>query len=1096
LKEALAAQNKNHKDDYSEFLYMYPSSALPKDKETAGGPFDATVEKSTKAIKQHSIKTKPKVKAGKKHDPKYQKFLNREEYNPFLYQSWLMMAQAQFYNGDFLVASSTFSYISRHYANDDPRIACEAKIWQARCYAEMEWFYEAEDLLKKVNNETLPPSLNNLFAAFYADYLIKTRAMAEAIPYLQTAIRAEKDKTQKNRMKYLLGQIYASQGDRAAAFRTFGEVAASTAPYPLTFSAQIRQTENYTGRSLKKVTGKLKRMTRSSKNSDYLDQLYYALGNLYLSVPDTVQAIENYRQGVEKSVQNGMDKALCQIKLGDLFFEQKKYVEAQPCYADALGAIKKEHKDYERVAKRSEVLDALVIHVEAVHLQDSLQTLAALPEEEKMAAIRKIIDHVVEQEKEEARKAAKEAYLEKKDELESEATASFDRAPRSQTLPTGMPGDHSFYFYNPQAVAQGKTNFQRKWGRRKLEDNWRRRNKASSGFDEPEEEETPAEAETPLQPAIADEDSVAASPAGETQPEAPVTDHKDPQFYLQQLPSTPEDIEASNVIIGDGLFNMGLIYKDMLEDFPQSIETFNLLNTRFPANEFLLQTCYHLYLIYLKTGDTEAAAACKARICAEFPESDLALAMADPDYEYNVRMMDAVQDSIYEQTYADYLDGHTTPVRNACRLVQTKYAQTKLMPKFLFLHALTYVQTHQPDSFKVALRELVEKYPDADVSVLAGDILKGMKNGRYLSADTAPLRGLIFNLRFGAGAEDFVPDSTLRFSDEINTAYLLMLIYPVGSINENLLLFDVAEYNFGNFMVKEFDLNLEHFDRLGMLQIQGFSHYNEISQYLQMIHEGDGYAPRLHPRIVLVPVSVDNYATLMKGKSLEEYMAFFEEHFGAANTAMIEQWKRSREIEIEEAAKADADTTTLAADDTPPVDAVAAVEEPVVAIRNIPAPEAIPDSTAADSLQLQPLITEEDVERKLTETTEAITEGMSKVGRSISEFFADPIRGIANLFSKKKTGKNAIDEYVEQQEKEEKARQKALKEKQRAEIRARNERILQRQREEKALLKQQQQEEKARLRAIDDAKKAKARQAKQAAKQKKAERKAKQKNKR
>lgn len=1062
-KEALSAQNKGHKDDYSDFIYLYPSNALPKNKETVGGSFDRTIEKSTKAIKQHSIQTKPKKKAGKKHDANYQKFMSLEEYNPFLYKSWLIMGKAQFHNGDFLVASSTFSYIARHYANDNPKISCEARIWQARCYSEMEWFYEAEDVLKKVNNENLPPSLNPLLAGVYADYLIKTNAYEDAIPYLNIAIHDEKNHTQKNRMKYLLGQLYAFRENKAAAYRIFGEVAGSSAPYPLTFSASIRQTENYTGGDLKKTVRKLKRMARSSKNADYLDQVYYAMGNIYLTIPDTVHAVESYLSGVEKSVQAGADKALCQIKLGDIYFEQKKYIDAQPCYSEALGLIKKESKDYERVAKRSEVLDALVIHVEAVQLQDSLQTLAALPEEEKMAAIQRIIDQVIQKEKEEAEKAAKEEYLAKKDELESNLNTPFNRKPANQTLPAGTPGDNTFYFYNQQAIAQGKANFQQKWGRRKLEDNWRRRNKISSEFDEPTDQ--PAENSTLQQAEEVTAPDSLSSLNGEAQAntsEELSADNKDPKFYLQQLPATPEDLEASNVIIRDGLFNMGLIYKDMLEDYPLSVETFDLLNTRFPENEFLLQSYYHLYLIYLKMNDTVMAESYKARIRAEFSESDYAIAMADPNYEYNVRMMDIVQDSIYEKTYLYYLDGATGEVKDNYRLVQTKYAQTKLMPKFMFLHALTYAQVNETDTFKLRLKELVEKYPETDVGVLAGSILKALMSGRQLSSDASPIRGLIFNLRFGSEREGFEVDSTLRFSEELNTAHTLLLIYPTGSVNENLLLFNVAAYNFGNFMVKEFDLTFDYFSPVSILQIQGFSNYTEISQYYRMIHAADGYAASLDPKIVIMPISVDNYNILLKGKSLEEYVAFFEEHFGQDHAPMIEKWKTRQVEEIREAElsakETETETTTETETDTvPQTDTIPTLPIAVPETELLPTIETAPDSTAVDTLQA--LITEEELEQKAAEAAQRISEGMDKVNQSISNFTSDPIRTFLNLF-KKKSKKNAIDEYVEQQEKEEKAQQKILKDKQKAEIKARNERILQKQKEEKALRKQREAEQK------------------------------------
>ncbi len=1073
FKEALKEQNKNYQEDYSDFIYMYPVSSLPKNKETVGGPFDRTIEKAAKAIKQHSIKTKPDKKAGKSKDAKYQQFMKREEYNPYLYHSWLSMAKAQFYNGDFLTASSTFSYISRHYAYDDPKISCEAQIWQARCYSEMEWFYEAENLLKKVNNENMPKQLSNLFSSVYADYLIKTQEYKDAVPYLSTAIHAEKNKTQKNRMKYLLGQIYASLGDNNLAYKAFGEVAGSSAPYPLTFSAQIRQTETYAGGNTHKMIGKLKKMAKSEKNKEFLDQVYYAMGNTYLNIPDTANAIVSYRKGAEESTRGGMDKALCLIKLGDIFFLMRDYVEAQPCYSEALGIIKKEYKDYERVSKRSEVLDELTVNSEAVYLQDSLQVLAAMPEAERMAAIDKIIEEVKRKEKEEKEKAEKEEYLTSQESMGTDMLP-VGRAAKPAMTPI-MPGDNSFYFYNQQTVSLGKTTFQSTWGRRKLEDNWRRKSKVTTGFEELSESPTDAIAEH-TEGTIPDSTQIVEG--GNEVSSGLSTDNKDPQFYLQQIPLTEEDIEASNTIIKDGLFNMGLIYKDKLEDFPLAVETFDRLINKYPENEFILDSYYHMYLIYLRQDNMDMANMYKSKIREEFPESDYAIAMADPNYEYNIRMMDVVQDSIYEETYKEYLDGKSIAVRENYQLVREKYAQTKLMPKFMFLNALSYIQTHEPEEFKKLLTELLEKYPDADVSVLAGDILKGLASGRNLSADSSPMKGMIFNIRFGAGEDSMVADSTLKFSEEINTAHTMMLIYPKGSVNENQLLFNVAGYNFGNFMIKEFDLVFETFGNIGMLQIQGFSNFEEIMQYNKMIYESGGYAKGLDPQVIVMPISVDNYGILMKGKSLDEYIDFFEMAYGKNYPAIVQRWKSKQEAEIEKEEKElekpeEGKIETIPAEtQIPPVEIepdsthTIDVTPPIKPVISDSIHTVQPEITEkGDSTLLpRPAITEEQLEENVNKAAQGVSEGMDKLNRSLDEFSNDPFRSILNLFSKK-SKKNAIDEYVEQQEKEEKAKQKALSDQQKEEQKAKYEEQKRLEKEQKEILKRQKEEEKEILKA-------------------------------
>ena len=767
-----------------------------------------------------------------------------------------------------------------------------AKLWQARCYSEMGWYYESEDILNKLNTNGIPKKNLDQYAAVYADFLIKNQRFEDAIPYMKTAIKAEKNSLQRKRMKYLLGQMYASLEMDGLAYKTFGEVARSNPPYELEFAARIRQTEVFTGANSQKVVKMLQRMAKSQKNKDYLDQVYYALGNIYLSREDTAQAIKNYELGVEKSTQNGLDKAICQIKLGDLYFERRDYIKAQPNFSGALAGIKKEYKDYDRVSKLSAVLDELVVHAEAVHLQDSLQTLAKMPEKERLAVIDKIIEEVKEEEKRAKEEAEKEAFL-----ADQAAKGSGISRPgteaKSVTIPTAN-GESSFYFYNPQAVAQGKTQFQRKWGRRPLEDDWRRRKKTLSTFDEASQGNEEGNA--------ASGEGTTAAAADTVLQDAPVSDDpKTREYYLQQLPMTPEDIEASNVIIEDGLYNMAMIYKDKLEDLPLSIRAFEDLEKRFPENSHRLESYYQIYLMALRLKDAALAAEYKNKLMEKFPGTDYAVAVADPNYEYNIRMMDVVQDSIYEQTYERYLAGDTSAVRKSYRSVSEKYPLAKLLPKFMFLDALTYVQAGDAEGFKKALKTLLDKYPSEDVSELAGEMLKGVLRGRQLVR--GGVRGMEWNLRFGTGEDGSLSasDSARVFTADKNVPYRLVMLYPTGSVDKNRLLFSVAAYNFANFMVKQLDMSFEEAGTMSLFIQSGFYSFDEIWHYYRMIYGKDGYASALDKQIVIIPISDDNYETLMHGKTLDEYMAFFDENFHDVAPELLVRWRAHTEEEEEPA---------------------------------------------------------------------------------------------------------------------------------------------------------------------------------------------------
>ena len=1095
---ALKSQQDGYKENYSEMIHMYPISAQPKDKKETGGPFDRTIEKSNKAIKLHSIKAKPKKKPGWRNNPKLRAFQEQEEYNPFLKKSWLIMGQAQFYNADFLQASATFSYIARHYATDE-EVAAEAKLWQARCYAEMGWLYESEDILDKMNKNGIPEANLEQYAAVNADYLIKNKQFEDAIPYLKTAIKSEKNRKQRSRMKYLLGQLYADLELDGLAYKTFGEVARSNPPYELEFAARIRQTEVFTGGNYLKVVKMLTRMAKSQKNKDFLDQVYYALGNVYLSREDTTNAIKNYKLGIEKSTQNGMDKAICQIKLGDIYFTMRDYLHAQPCFSGALSGIKKEYKDYKRISKLSSVLDELVVHVEAVHLQDSIQALAKMPEAERLAIIDKKIEQVKKEEEEAKALAEKEAFLAD----QASKGSGIDRPgteTNTVTMPTA-PGQSSFYFYNPQIVAQGKTQFQRKWGRRPLEDNWRRRKKQLSTFNENADSGTETDEEKAE--VGADGEVLPTDSLGTEVPEEVVDDPHKREYYLQQLPFTQEDIDASNIIIEDGLYNMAMIYKDKLEDLSLSIEAFENLERRFPENKHRLESYYQVYLMALRTGNTALLATYKDKLMKTFPESDYAIAVSDPNYEYNIRMMDVVQDSIYQTTYDRYLANDTSYVRKQFKYVSDKYPLATLMPKFMFLDALSYVQAGDAENFKKALKALVEKYPKADVTELASEMLKGVLRGRALVQ--GGVKGMSWDLRFGLGEDGTLSaaDSARVFSPERKTPYEMLLVYPTGSIDKNQLLFAVAAYNFGNFMVKEFDLEFQQAGPISMLAIKGFVNFEEVLQYYKMIHGKDGYASAFDKAVAVLPISDDNYETLMKGKTLDEYIAFFDESFGEELPELAARWKARMESvkEEEKAAEAAADEAEAAEkpealseevetlvdnQDEQPREMIKEqqpIEQPTIKPVLVEAPDTLTVSEL-DSMKIQPIETPHD-------TVSVVQPSGEDQGMSLKEI--KEIRKREEEAEESRREKERK-EFEEKQKEDEKLRAQKAKEQEellkkqaeeeRALLKAKADREKQLEQERKDKIKQAQEDRKAKLKAREELRKEKERAYKQRLKEK------------
>nr|MDE6198203.1 tetratricopeptide repeat protein [Muribaculaceae bacterium] len=472
-RETLADMESKYEDDYSRLVFMHPVEAkADPSAPQPSGDFNRSIEKAQKAIQLRSIKKKPAKKSGKRNDPKYKEWMKRDEYNPFLHNSWMMMGRGQYYNGDFLGAASTFFYVSKHFTWL-PATVTEAKLMQALSYISLGWLFEAEMILTRIKLDDLPNNkLRRLYNFAYADYYIHAEKFDEALPFMLEAVKGASG-AQKTRLSFLLGQIYARLGQKDKAYKAFSAAgSSSSAPYRTKFNARIKQSEVFSGSDIEPEVKALRRMTRYDRNKDYLDQIYYAIGNLYLSRKDTLHAIENYELANEKSTRNGIDKAMNQLKLGELYFMLRNYAKAQPSYSEAVPQLPATYPGYDSLKRRSDVLDELAVYSENVNLQDSLLRLSAMTDEERLAVVNKIIEQLKEKEKKEAEEARREEYL-------ANQAAQGGGLQDNSTQQFNINSDNSWYFYNTATKNAGKTDFQKRWGSRKLEDDWRRRNKAT-----------------------------------------------------------------------------------------------------------------------------------------------------------------------------------------------------------------------------------------------------------------------------------------------------------------------------------------------------------------------------------------------------------------------------------------------------------------------------------------------------------------------------------------------------------------------------------------------------------------------------------------
>ena len=852
-------KEKGNKDNYTELIPLYVVGNK-NSREIGKSSFERTVEKMEKAIHRHSIKEKGK------------------EQNPFLWKAWLMMGKAQFQMGQFEEAAATFSYMLRLYQGQ-PLTSGLARAWLAKCYTELDWRYDAEDVIRNMSRDSMDFRAVKDWDYTYANYYIRTAEYQKAIPYLQKAIKHEKRKVQKARELYLLGQIQNLLGNQQEAYKAFGRVIRCSPPYELEFNARISQTEVLAKNNGKQMIGKLKRMAANDNNAEYLDQVYYAIGNIYLAQGDTLQAISAYEKGNKKATRNGIEKGVLLLTLGNIYWEMEKFADAQRCYGEAIGLLDKERKDYEQLSQRSKMLDELVPYTEGIHLQDSLLALSEMSEADRNKAIDRVIDALKKKEKEE-RDAQLEAEAEAQQTRNNQNNPNANRNRTPQAPTAQKKGDATWYFYNPTAVNQGKTDFQREWGKRENVDDWQRSNRTVVNMAPSEDELATDSVATDSIDSVTNvaNDSIKSEPVDS----AALDPHKR-EYYLAQIPFTDEQKAASHEIIREGLFHAGIILKDKMGRLPISERYLCRLIADYPDYEHNDEALYHLWLLYSRQGNAAKADECLGRMQQDYPESEWTLLISDPLYAENARFGEQIEDSLYTATYEAFKTDQADVVKQNAELSATRFPQGANRDKFLFINGLSMLNEGDGDGCMEQLKEVVEKFPESEVSKMAGMIIKGVQEGRRLHGGKFDIDD-VWTQRDVVLSGDSTAVDTL--SIERNDHYLFMLVYNPDSLNqrsaegrspsgENQLLFELARYNFTNFLVRNFEIQIDQDREFNRMIVSGFMSYDEALQYARMLYDNESLRNLTAGSMRLI-VSEKNLPSLGTKYSYDEYQLFYE----------------------------------------------------------------------------------------------------------------------------------------------------------------------------------------------------------------------------
>jgi len=534
FKSGITRINNGYRDDYAVMLKVFESSD-PSTVSMCSSDMERAIQKASKLITLKSITAKPEVKDPSKTSEADKEFLNQKEYNEWVDDSYLLIAKARFYKHEFDEAALLFDFCIAE-AND-PLIKAEAAIWRARVNGEKDNYTEALRILSETEvTADFPSSIASLYYSTLADIYIRQKRFAEAIDPLSKSAELVNGKRPRYRLTYLLAQLYEQTGDGASATTAYKAVVKLNPPYEVEFNARINMAGVFdlsSGNSAE-MKRELEKMLRDSKNKDFKDQIYFAFGNILMKEGNEEDAVWYFTRSAASNSGNQSQKGRSYLALADHFYKKPDYMKAGKYYDSAVFFIDQKNPGYQLIKDRSQSLNQLVSQLTIIQTEDSLQRVAAMTENERTAYIAKIIAKVI------------------KDESEGKLSEYSDRSNMGQFYENerrfqgNIQQEGKWYFYNQSALTFGRTEFKRRWGDRKLEDNWRRSNKTkinlsqiTQGTDETDQKTV---------------DTTAAE-----------NDYKKPEFYLKNLPLNDSLLAISDDKIATAFLNAGKAFDENIK---------------------------------------------------------------------------------------------------------------------------------------------------------------------------------------------------------------------------------------------------------------------------------------------------------------------------------------------------------------------------------------------------------------------------------------------------------------------------------------------------------------------------------------------------
>jgi tetratricopeptide (TPR) repeat protein len=836
---------ENHIDDYNTVLDVYMFGDPAKLKGNAS-VVDDIYERCSKIIDKHKV-------------------------SKWVDDSYFLIGKSFFYKADYFAALESFNYVISRY--NESEMAYEALIWKAWTLIQIEKLDEARALLTLLKSDAgFPKKFKKELGLTEAMINIRQDDYRSAAANLEKAIPLERKRNYKTRYMFIHAQLLQRIDEKSKAIPIYENVIRRNPAYIMNFQSKMeiaRCIDTKSEKATRDVIVLLQKMLKDDKNIQYLDQIYFEIALLQLKIGDNKLAKENFLLCIENSKGNANQKAIAYLRLAEYYYDEQEFELSKAYFDSTEQFITKDYPGYEDVLRTNKVLGELVNTFVTVKTEDSLQELGLMTEADRDKKINEAYAADQRQKQLEAQKE-RERKLREEQEMRMNRNRLQDRNMMQPpgNMSVGNQGGAKFYFYNRSTVDMGKSEFAVKWGKRTLEDHWRRKNRAGAS------ENLASEVDS------ATEEKEEAVVVEMTEEEKKIVEQyfskipKEKQGYYLNIPITESQMQTSHNKIIAALKKRGDIYIEKMLDTLSGTEAYEELLRRYPVNRYSTQMHYNLYNIYKTFGDIDKSNIHKDTILINYPESDYAILIKDPDYFKNQKMtMSKEIEGHYSTTYMAYLSGNCNEVEKRVKESKERFGSNYKSDQYAYLLVLCQGKSKSDEVFAKDLLAFKSTVDDKEIQEHAQLLIDYLNNEFEVKEEEFKIEEEVEKV------DSFILKTPYKLNNNAN--HFVIYSFESRKYNTNQIKVAFSNYNSIFHSSEGYGTTNVIYDELTQfIIVKDFKNKEAAEKYAEELRTDKDFLRNIkNNNPVIFSITQQNFSTLIGKKALDNYKEYYRRYY-------------------------------------------------------------------------------------------------------------------------------------------------------------------------------------------------------------------------